>query len=450
MLPNPRGTRVLRAAVTLASSLVLVLGMAGTASATSAPTTTRVGAGDYVPVPALHLVFTVQPTDAIAGTSISPAVTVALEFSGGTMDTDASATPNITISICANPGGGALSGTQTVTIAAGVATFSNLSIDHSGVDYELCATSGKLYGFNIVAPATSDAFNVVAPALSVIKTPSRDSYDAAGELITYSYSLENTGDTTLTGPFSVTDNPLGEFTCSGDSLDPGETLHCGSQAYTTTQGDLDSDRTITNSAVGEAFWHETPITSDPAIVEVAPDQSPHLTITKTATTKTFTSVGDVIDYSIVLTNDGDVTLANPSVSDPSVSDLKCDSAPSSFAPGASITCTASHTITQQDLTAGSVTNIATGQASFGPDQISSQQAIATVEGTAVAPTVKPTLIVGGATATPGRPVTPPPTNTPSNNSGDGESLPLFALLLCLASGALGLAAAVAQRRRLRS
>jgi hypothetical protein len=52
------------------------------------------------------------------------------------------------------------------------------------------------------------------------------------------------------------------------------------------------------------------------------------------------------------------------------------------------------------------------------------------------------------TATPASSATPPPTSTGSNGSS-GSSTPLFALLICLAFGGLGLAAVEAQRRSIR-
>ena len=61
-------------------------------------------------------------------------------------------------------------------------------------------------------------------------------------------------------------------------------------------------------------------------------------------------------------------------------------------------------------------------------------------------TPSPIESIEGATGTPGR-VTPPPTNAGSTPSG--ESSPVFAILICLASGALGLAAVRHQRRALR-
>jgi hypothetical protein len=54
----------------------------------------------------------------------------------------------------------------------------------------------------------------------------------------------------------------------------------------------------------------------------------------------------------------------------------------------------------------------------------------------------------GATATPGGTTTPPPTATAGSSSGGGSN-PLFALLICVAFGGLGLAAAEEQRRLIR-
>jgi len=63
----------------------------------------------------------------------------------------------------------------------------------------------------------------------------------------------------------------------------------------------------------------------------------------------------------------------------------------------------------------------------------------------VAPTAAPTTVVGGETATPTVAVTAPPTSTTGSGSGN-NSTPIFALLICVAFGALGLAAVQTQRR----
>jgi uncharacterized repeat protein (TIGR01451 family) len=88
-------------------------------------------------------------------------------------------------------------------------------------------------------------------------------------------------------------------------------------------------------------------------------QNPHLAITKVATETSYGSVGDIIHYTIVATNDGNTTLAAVTVSDPKVSGLSCTPANGSpLAPGASMTCTATHTITAADITAGHYANTA--------------------------------------------------------------------------------------------
>ena len=87
-------------------------------------------------------------------------------------------------------------------------------------------------------------------------------------------------------------------------------------------------------------------------------QTRSLAIVKTATPQTYNAVNQIISYSYLVTNNGNVTLAGPfTVSDDKATDESCP-ATASLAPGASITCTASYTITQADLDAGSVTNVA--------------------------------------------------------------------------------------------
>ncbi|MBK8492610.1 MAG: HYR domain-containing protein [Saprospirales bacterium] len=72
------------------------------------------------------------------------------------------------------------------------------------------------------------------------------------------------------------------------------------------------------------------------------------------------NVGDVIYYTITVTNTGNVPISNITLSDPNASGLSCTPVtPITLAPGASATCTASHTITQSDINAGFYSNSAT-------------------------------------------------------------------------------------------
>src|SRR5205085_12226976 len=77
---------------------------------------------------------------------------------------------------------------------------------------------------------------------------------------------------------------------------------------------------------------------------------------KTATTRNYSAVGDVISYSYKVTNTGNVTFAGPVKVDDDKATVTCPAG--GLAPAAFMTCTASYTITQADLDGGLVKNTA--------------------------------------------------------------------------------------------
>ena len=85
-----------------------------------------------------------------------------------------------------------------------------------------------------------------------------------------------------------------------------------------------------------------------------------------------TNVGDLIHYTITVTNSGRVTLSNVRVTDPLLSAIDCGGGTHVIAtlrPGQSRECTASYAVTQADIDAGFVPNTATGTGTppRGPD-----------------------------------------------------------------------------------
>jgi len=102
------------------------------------------------------LAFLQQPGNTIFNQTISPAVTVEIQDSLG--NRVLTATNSVTIAIGTNPAGGTLTGGGAVNAVAGVATFSNLSINNAGNGYTLTASSTGLTG------ATSNAFNITTGA----------------------------------------------------------------------------------------------------------------------------------------------------------------------------------------------------------------------------------------------------------------------------------------------
>src|SRR4029077_3262861 len=115
------------------------------------------------------------------------------------------------------------------------------------------------------------------------------------------------------------------------------------------QADLDAgkfdDTACTSATGGEEAC---------ATVKVPGTKEPKLSITKDASPKTFSKLGEVISYTIVATNTGNVTLNNVSVEDkPALEGFSCSPAiPATLAPGESITCKGTHKIKQADLDAG--------------------------------------------------------------------------------------------------
>jgi hypothetical protein len=107
---------------------------------------------------ASQLVFTQDPTTVAGGATMAPAVTITALDAQQNIATGFAGNVTIAITGGTGTGGAILSGLQTVGATAGVASFSNLSIDKAGTAYTFTATSAAL------TSATSNAFDVVIGA----------------------------------------------------------------------------------------------------------------------------------------------------------------------------------------------------------------------------------------------------------------------------------------------
>jgi hypothetical protein len=106
------------------------------------------------------LAFTTEP----ANTVVNAVITSAFDSQGGPIKVEVldgsgqlatSSTAAVTVAIGMNPGSGSLSGTTTVDASAGVAAFTNLSINATGTGYTLVATSPG------ITSTTSNPFNIL-------------------------------------------------------------------------------------------------------------------------------------------------------------------------------------------------------------------------------------------------------------------------------------------------
>ncbi|MDR0283595.1 MAG: DUF11 domain-containing protein, partial [Propionibacteriaceae bacterium] len=216
------------------------------------------------------------------------------------------------------------------------------------------------------------------PGLTLVKSalfkgqPVAGATLVAGEDITYTFAVTNTGNVSLTditihdGPFSGT-GPKPVPVCPATVVAPGDTMTC-TAAYTLTQADVDAGG-VTNSATAAG----TPPGGDP--VESEEDESvlpvaetPSLDLVKTGrlAPNAKGEAGDVVTFTFTVTNTGPVTLSGVTISDPfpGLSALAYDwpGLDGVLAPGESATATATYALTQADIDAGGIHNRASATA----------------------------------------------------------------------------------------
>ncbi len=212
--------------------------------------------------------------------------------------------------------------------------------------------------------ATATVTASTVSSIAMIKTASPTSGVTTGSTITYSFAGTNTGATTLHG-VSVTDPMpgLSAITCTPAApatLASGAGISC-TATYTVTQADVDAGSILNTATIDGLNPTNTPVT-DSAGATVTASTTATLDLTKTASPTTGLVAGDTVTYTFTGTNTGDVTLHNVDITDPmpGLSSLAClPAAPATLAPGATIGCTATYTVTQTDVDTGSILNTAT-------------------------------------------------------------------------------------------
>ena len=218
----------------------------------------------------------------------------------------------------------------------------------------------------LLASTTGQAGAASQPGIAIAKSASVSSY-SADTPITYTYVVLNTGgdafdNVTVTDPLKG----LSDISCDGGTnviptLNAFQSAKCAA-AYTTTQSDVDAG-SLSNTATASV---QSPVGnfSAQSSVTLPAVRVPQLSLTKSASIESYSAAGTPVTYTFVITNTGSVTLSNVAVSDPmpGLSSVSCPgggSVVASLAPGASATCTATYTTTAADVSAGSITNVAT-------------------------------------------------------------------------------------------
>lgn len=151
------------------------------------------------------LYFTTQPSSASLNTAISPSIVVTARDKFGNTKTDF--TGNVTLSFATNRYGATLSGTLTVAAVAGVATFSNVRLNRSGIGFALRATATG------AKPATSNTFDLPTALVFTTQPPNVDADEQFTVVLTVRDTAGNT-DTNYTGDVAIRIN-TGSGTLSG-------------------------------------------------------------------------------------------------------------------------------------------------------------------------------------------------------------------------------------------
>ncbi|MBN7799217.1 DUF11 domain-containing protein [Algoriphagus aestuariicola] len=245
---------------------------------------------------------------------------------------------------------GTLAPAQVVTVTESY-TIAQSDIDSGSVVNVATVTATDATNTNLSDTATATVTAVQSSGVDLTKTADVATYDQVGDVITYTLTVSNTGNETLDNV--ILTDPLTGLNQSIGTMAPAQVVTV-IESYTINQGDIDAGQVV-NIATVTATDATNSNLSDTATETVTAIQSSGIDLTKTADVTTYDQVGDVISYTLTVTNTGNETLSNVLLTDP-LSGL-VETIPT-MTPAESLTYTTTYTVTQSDMEAGSITNIA--------------------------------------------------------------------------------------------
>src|SRR5690625_1755260 len=217
------------------------------------------------------------------------------------------------------------------------------------------------------------------PAIDLVKTSELAGDVIAGDSVDYSFAATNTGNVTLTDV--VIEDPLPglsdlTFTWPGATgvLAPDETVEATATLVLTQEhidgGLVENSANTTGTPPGTYNPEdpENPTPQDPvndgSTVVTPLDPAPSINVIKDGALAAEAAVGEDIEYTFTVTNDGNVTLTDVGVQDdlPGLTSIEFGDWPTEngvLAPGQSVVATATYELTQADINAGSVANMVT-------------------------------------------------------------------------------------------
>jgi uncharacterized repeat protein (TIGR01451 family) len=207
--------------------------------------------------------------------------------------------------------------------------FSNDTVNASGTDQ---------FG-NDLSDTSNASVQIVHPALKVVKSvhPTIVS-NLTANTITVKVVVTNIGDTTLYN-LTVVDSLAGALSCATTTLAPGASTNC-TGSYTIPKGTSASwSNDTANATATDGFGHSLSGTSSASVQIVHPSLSVVKSVHPTLVSNV---VNNTISITAKVTNTGDTTLYNVTVTDSIAGALSCPS--TTLAVGASMNCTGSYVI----------------------------------------------------------------------------------------------------------
>ncbi|MCF7702313.1 beta strand repeat-containing protein [Loktanella sp. M215] len=214
-------------------------------------------------------------------------------------------------------------------------------------------------------------------AVSLVKTAADLPVTAVGQVLTYTLTIQNTGNQTLRN-VTATDPLLPVLVCDQATLAPQGVLACDG-TYVVTQTDVDTGTLVNTADVTAITPRGAQVQATDSLTVDMPAASNDLQLDKVADTAAFGNVGSVVTFDLIVTNNGNLTLRDLVLTDPAI-DAAYGCTVANLAPGASdSSCAVSRTVTQADVDTGTITNTA-----FVAGRDAQNNPVAS-EGTAVVP-----------------------------------------------------------------
>ncbi|MFE6868769.1 hypothetical protein ACFVFS_19690, partial [Kitasatospora sp. NPDC057692] len=163
------------------------------------------------------------------------------------------------------------------------------------------------------APVTSPPAQATVPVVStsslgLTKQASTPGPVNVGDTVTYTYTVTNTGATTLNS-VKVADDHVTPVNCSETTLGPGQSTTC-TGTYVVTAADAVVGHVLNVATANGLNPQDVPVESPPAQATVEVVGVAGLSLTKQASTPGPVNVGDTVTYTYTVTNTGTAALHN--------------------------------------------------------------------------------------------------------------------------------------------